>query len=352
MSAESRAIHTPKVAIVIPILNKLEDTLECLDSLEKNDYPAFEIIIVDNGSTDGSPQIIHSKYPSVRIVENGENLGFAEGSNRGIEFAMTNGAEVVFLLNNDTTVAPDCLLNLARAAGELPENSVLGAKILYYSDPDKIWHFGTLWDKKRFKLNIVAENEPGGAWTERVEVDHIIGCAMWIPCEVIRKIGMFDPRFFLNYEETDWCFRAKTSGIHFFSIPDAHIRHKVGTSFETNAHLMYFCERNRLLWIEKNFSGPEKWKFIIKREIPDKLKILMKIVRRSLECVLYYCIRARDRLNYKRYKLRATCASVLGWIHYFQRRFGDCPGKIRKPFVPSVRVKDVPKTVPAAPKKF
>jgi len=169
MSAESGTIHTPKVAIVIPILNKLEDTLECLESLEKHDYPAFEIIIVDNGSTDSSPQIIHSRYPSVWIVENGENLGFAEGSNRGIELAMTNGAEVVFLLNNDTTVAPDCLLNLARAAGELPENSVLGAKIVYYSHPDKIWHFGSLWDRKRFELNIVAENEPAGAWTERVD---------------------------------------------------------------------------------------------------------------------------------------------------------------------------------------
>jgi len=335
MKASYQTSDHPKVSVVIVNWNGREDTLACLASLASSDHPSFEIVVVDNGSKDGSVDAIRAAHPAVRLLAAGENLGFAEGNNQGVQVAIQSGAEVVFLLNNDTTVAPDCLTRLAESATELPENSVLGAKILYQDHPDTIWHFGSRWDAKRFVLHTLGENEPEEQWTQRLEVDYIIGCAMWIPCEVIRRIGLFDKRFFLNYEETDLCFRARNAGIRLFSIPEAHVFHKVGSSFRTNAHLMYFCERNRLLWIQKNFHGAERRRMVLRREIPDKLKVILKIVRRSFECVLYYLLGLRDRYEYKRYKLEANCASVLGWIHHFRGRYGDCPPKVRKAFVPS-----------------
>ena len=338
MPDQDDAIRLPRVAVVVVNWNGLRDTLACLDSLARSDYPALDIVVVDNGSEDGSAAAIRERYPGVRVLEAGENLGFAEGNNRGVALARERGAEVVFLLNNDATVAPDCLSSLARAARELPAGSVLGTKIFYQDQPERIWHFGSLWDRKACRLRPVASDDPGRNWTERLRVDHVIGCAMWIPCDLVRRIGLFDQRFFLNYEETDFCFRAARAGACLYSVPDAHVWHRVGASFRTSAHLTYFLERNRLLWIEKNFRGAGRWQVLLRRQAPDMLGMLLKIVRRSLECAVYALVGARDRLDYKRYKLRAGLAGVLGWVHYCRRRFGDCPPAVKKPFVPSGRL--------------
>lgn len=334
MSVHCSRQSFPKVAVIVLNWNGKEDTIECLESVARSDYPSYSIIVVDNGSTDGSQEMIRKRHPCVQLLENGKNLGFAEGNNRGVLLSITRGTEVVFLLNNDTTLSPDCLSNLARAAHVLPEHSVLGAKILYYTQPDTIWHFGSRWDKKRFELVTIAQNEPAGHWNERMEVDHIIGCAMWIPSAVIRKIGLFDQRFFLNYEETDWCFRAKRAGVSLFSIPNALVWHKVSSSFSSHAQIVYFCERNRLLWIEKNFKGIDGWRFVVTKEIAPKLKIVIRLIRRSIAYVLFSIIRSHNKRNHTRYKLCLNYAAVLGWTHYLMRRFGNCPPYILKPFVP------------------
>ncbi len=106
----------PKIFIIILNWNGKNDTLECLDSAREIDFENYEIVVVDNGSEDDSVQAIRSKYKDVIIIENGANLGFAEGNNVGIEYALLHEADYIFLLNNDTVVDPGVIRNLLQAS--------------------------------------------------------------------------------------------------------------------------------------------------------------------------------------------------------------------------------------------
>jgi len=129
---------TPLVFIIVLNWNGKDDTLECLGSLQQLDYPNFETVVVDNGSTDGSEDVIRSAFPSVNFIQTGRNLGYAGGNNVGIKHALSHGADYVWLLNNDTTVDPNALTALVETAQADPKIAVVGSKIFYYDQPDVI----------------------------------------------------------------------------------------------------------------------------------------------------------------------------------------------------------------------
>ena len=123
-----------KVTIILLNWNGKEDTIECLESLKHITYPNYEILLVDNGSTDGSVECFRERYPGMEIIENGENLGFAEGNNVGIRRAMDEGADYVLLLNNDTVVDPEFLGELVKVGESDPKIGIVGPKICYYNN--------------------------------------------------------------------------------------------------------------------------------------------------------------------------------------------------------------------------
>jgi len=142
-------LEPPLVIVVVVNWNGLADTLECLGSLARLDYPNYDTVVVDNGSTDGSVPAIRERFELVMVVENSENLGYAGGNNIGLEHAMRRGADYALLLNNDTLVAPDCLCRLVAAAQADPEVGMAGP-IIYYRDlPDVIWSPGGAIDWRR-----------------------------------------------------------------------------------------------------------------------------------------------------------------------------------------------------------
>src|SRR5690349_2452680 len=106
----------PRIAVLVLNWNGRDDTLQCLESLSKVDYPNFDVIVVDNGSIDDSVQAIRASFPSLLLIENGANLGYAEGNNAGMRVALERGADFILLLNNDTVVDGDLLKELAAAA--------------------------------------------------------------------------------------------------------------------------------------------------------------------------------------------------------------------------------------------
>src|SRR5436190_7401977 len=140
--------HAPSVAVIVLNWNGRDDTLACLESLAGLNYDNFQVMVVDNGSTDGSVGAIRPRFPGVEIIETGRNLGFAEGNNVGIRLALDRGMDYVFLLNNDTVVDPSLLSELVAAAERCPEGGIFGAQILYHSDPLKIWFAGARWDEE------------------------------------------------------------------------------------------------------------------------------------------------------------------------------------------------------------
>jgi len=250
-------VSNPRVVVIVLCWNGVEDTLECLASLRAVDYPGFRTIVVDNGSSDGTPAIVRSSFPGVELIETGENLGFAGGNNVGICRAMDGAADAVLLLNNDTTVAPDFLSELVEAMYRSDRVAAANPTIYYYDEPDVIWAAGGAVDLRTGVASQRCIGETDSAErADEEEVDYCVGTAILMRREAVETVGLLDPAYFLYYEETDWCFRARDAGYRCIYVPTARVWHKISRGFDGNAaaQLYYFC-RNRLLFLRRRGAG-------------------------------------------------------------------------------------------------
>lgn len=266
MEASQNTTRWPQVSIVLLNWNQLDLTIDCLNSLAKITYPNYEIILVDNGSTDGSPIIIKSLYPDVQIIENRENLGFSEANNVGMRYALSIGADYLLLLNNDTVVDPDFLNELIHNSESDPRIGILGPKMYYYDNPHVIWCAGNSidWFNGSVERLRADEFDVENDHEEPSEVDYITACAIAVKRQVIDDIGLFDPRFFIYYEEADLCTRAKASGFQVIYVPKSKIWHKVSATMGTaSAATSYYMARNSFLFIWRNLQGFQRWRPIL-----------------------------------------------------------------------------------------
>ncbi len=132
---KSVAATAPMVYIILLNWNGWKDTVECVESCRKLSYPDVRIVIVDNGSTDGSETRLRERFPDLELIQTGANLGFAGGNNVGIRYALEKGAEYVWLLNNDTIADAEALSALVQAAEDDQTVGMVGSKIVYHDDP-------------------------------------------------------------------------------------------------------------------------------------------------------------------------------------------------------------------------
>ncbi len=306
----------PKIFIILLNWNGKKDTLECLSSLQKVDYPNFHTVIVDNGSKDDSITAIRNAYPNIPILENGENLGFAGGNNVGLKWVLRHNAEWILLLNNDTIVAPDFLRAFLTALQEQPNAKILGAKILRYSHPAVIDHLGGFWNAQKGEFYSPHSGQTDHPYFNMRLVDYVCGAAFLMHRSVPEAIGFLEPDFFLFWEEVDYCYRARRAGFEVWVAPQAKIWHKVSSSFTGGKpQMQYFWWRSRLLWIERNCT-PEEKKVLYRKVIaPD----LWKMARHYLIKLPFATTPTR------RERLRRNKAGLAGAIDYFRRRFGNCP---------------------------
>ncbi len=249
--------NLPKVSIIILNWNGWQDTLECLDSLKKITYPNYEVIIIDNSSTNESVEKLKAQSEKLKVegksykfIENKENFGFAGGNNPGIKYAIENKADYVLLLNNDTIVDSGFLEKLVKA-GESDRNfGIIGPKIYYETDKNRIWfgggYFSWLGGGRHLEFDKI-DNKPLDETIK--EVDFITGCCLLIKREVIEKIGLMNESFFLYYEDTEWSLRARKYGYKVIYAPASRIWHKVSRSVKpkTNPAVHYYHIRNALL---------------------------------------------------------------------------------------------------------
>lgn len=319
-----------RVCVILLNWNGKSDTLECLDSLKKASYRKLQPIVVDNGSTDGSVQAIREAHPLIPILETHQNLGFAGGNNVGIEWALRKPFEWILLLNNDTTVDP-CLIEGFLKAAEEKKAKLLGAKIYLYKDPLRIDHLGGFWNPKIAEFECPLQGTlDDGTQNEAQLVDYVSGCALFMHRSVPETIGLLEPSFFLYWEETDYCFRAKKAGFEIWTAPEAKVYHKVSTSFTGGKpHMHYFWWRSRLLWISRNCTKKEKRALYQKVILLEILKTLRHYCLKSLQSKILFCLgksNIRQKEKARRYK-----AGLMGVLHYFCKKFGNCPTKISTP---------------------
>lgn len=245
----------PLVYIILLNYNGYKYTVECIESLEKVTYNNYKVVIVDNNSTDGSQELIRKNLPEYTFIETGKNLGFAGGNNIGIEYALTNGAEYVLLLNNDTIVEPDFINCLVETAEKNTEVGVVGGKIYYYDDK-KLWYAGARINSFTGKTQHIGDREDDIGQYDRIcETGYITGCLMLISRKVIEEVGLMDDKYFLYYEETDWNVRIKKAGYKIIYNPNSKIYHKVSaTTKGINNVMKYYYDRNVYYFIRKNFN--------------------------------------------------------------------------------------------------
>jgi hypothetical protein len=212
--------------------NLRDDTIECLRSLLAAGAVSGQIIVVDNGSADGSVAAIRDAFgEKVGLIEIGENLGLAGGINAGLPAALEAGADWVFLLNNDTVAEPDLFERFREAIGKHPEIAVWGPRIVYHADPDRVWFlaerrvWGTLLGHPAPETHLSPEQA-----LLAVPADFISGCAMLVRRDVFEQVGPFDASLFLFAEEVDFCLRAARAGFKLAAAPQAGVRHKVSLS--------------------------------------------------------------------------------------------------------------------------
>ena len=193
----------PLVGIVIPVWNAIAYTLACLESLAGLSYPRFEVVVVDNGSTDGTAEAVREGHPAVTLVCNERNMGFAHACNQGLAHVFARGAEFALLLNNDTLIAPDMLLRLVEVASSQPDAGILGPKICYADRPAVPWFTGIRF---RGQIYIVRTASPKHQVQSEVPaaVDFISGCGMLIRRAVYDAIGIRFTEVPLKPEKVLW----------------------------------------------------------------------------------------------------------------------------------------------------
>lgn len=240
--------------IVVLTYNGLADTRKCLTSLHDALLPGVHTLVVDNGSDDGTAAIVEKEFPWTEVLHIPRNVGPTAGNNRGIEKALARGAEWVLLLNNDTIVAPTLVTRLAAAARDQRKFSVIGPVINYMDDPETVMTDGVVFNPPGFPgffQRTVVSLRP--ADPEAItEVDVVNGCCMLIARSVFDRIGLFDERFFLYHDETDFCLRARQSGIGCGVLAEQLVWHKGSASFKNTGKRLqrYHDARNLglLLW--------------------------------------------------------------------------------------------------------
>jgi GT2 family glycosyltransferase len=266
------------IFVVILNWNGKDYILDCLESVQKLEPVCLsarqgswrlEIITVDNGSTDGSLELVQSAKCKVQsdrskftIIENKENLGITGGNNVGIKYAMENGADYIMLLNSDTIVDKDLVVQLIKVAEADPIIGIIGPKIYFasgheykkdYQENEKgkvIWFTGGLIDWNNVLLSHQGVDQVDAGQDDNIrETDFITGCCLLAKRQVIEKIGMLDDKYYLYLEDADFCQRAKLAGYKIIYTPEAKLWHLNAGSSSVGGNLHdYFITRNRLLF--------------------------------------------------------------------------------------------------------
>ena len=222
---------SPKVSIITLTWNSYEVTRDCLLTLKKLDYPNFEIIVVDNGSTDGSQEQLAREFPDVRRICNATNLGFAGGNNVAIRDALGRDADYLLLLNNDTIVSPNFLRELIQVGESDARIGLLNPKIYYLEPPDRIWYAGGSYKRGwGFAQHSGFNRTDNGRYDQLCEVSFVTGCAPLAKTETVRRIGLLDESFFFLFEDLDWCMRAQGAGFKAVYVPSAIVWHRTAAA--------------------------------------------------------------------------------------------------------------------------
>ena len=218
----------PKVGVALLNWNGYADTAVCLASLRASEFRPARVLVFDNGSTDGSAERLEAEFPEIELVRAGENLGFADGNDRAAQALLAAGMDYVWVLNNDTRVEPGCLGALVAAMEADPALGAASAKIWFMDARKPLCYAGARCRPWTFEVEWRGLWESdAGQYDQAEDVQILSGCCMLIRAETIRRIGLFNRKFFAYGEDLDWSLRARAAGIRLRYEPRAQLWHKM-----------------------------------------------------------------------------------------------------------------------------
>ncbi|MDS0222701.1 glycosyltransferase family 2 protein [Haloarcula sp. S1AR25-5A] len=289
----------PSVAIVILTWENYDEIVECLDSIQSITYPNYRVIVVDNGSEDGSIERLQSEYDWCEFVLNEENEGFARGNNAGISYALESGAEYVLLLNDDTIVSETFLEPLVETMETYDSVAAVGGVNLH-ADSGKIHNAGYIfhpWIAAKGELY----REPKAS--EPYPVDYVQSCLVLLNPEFLDEIGLLNESYFLGMEDVDLAWKAKKNGWKVLTAPDSRIRHRVGETATRSPFSSYHKIRNKLQFGAENLS------------LPCRIPLYLSLIAETLSLFLWWSVTGGFN------KIRTT---VLGaYDHFRDAEFRD-----------------------------
>jgi len=271
-----------KVEIVTPVHNRREETLQCLKSLARIDRTGLSVhmIIVDDGSTDGTAEAVKSEFPDVEIVKGDGNLWYTAGTNRGLEAALRHDPDYVLAINNDSIFDDKCILNMVECAEKHPR-SVVGAILLDWSVPHRIFQVAPRWELLRggyrhwFRQTIWTI--PDSPW----EVELIVGNCVLYPAETIREVGLMDEKRLTQYGDAEYTPRMRRAGWRLIIEPRARTFCKPNDP-ATGFRKLSFFEKVRRFFFDA--TGP----YSFRRKFYGSLGGSPNVVEGVLAIPIYY----------------------------------------------------------------
>lgn len=256
-----------QIAVVILTWNNVDYTLTCLRSLAMQRTP-HTVYVVDNGSTDTTVADVAAQFPSVHVIANPTNLGFAAGNNVGLVAAFADGADAALVLNNDTTLDPDALTHLVATAKAHPEAGFLSPVILFAQPPHRVWFAGARVNRWTGRSRHTQYNAPSASVIPTVrEIERATGCAMLVTRACYRQIGGFDTALFMYAEDTEYSLRARAHGFTILLVPQSVVYHHVSVSVGggRSPNIIYYSTRNGIVVMDRHcpiarpFAAVRRW---------------------------------------------------------------------------------------------
>lgn len=293
--------RTSSVAIILINYKTIEETIECVKSLENLSYSNFKIYCLDNNSEDDSYELLTKELTqfkdslNIELIASNSNLGFAGGNNLLIKKAIfEEGFDFIWLLNNDTTVDKNALSASVEIAEEDNKIGIIGSKIYYYSNPDILWFAGGTIDKLGNPLHIGKNEKDIGKYNSLKEVEFITGCSMLVSAKFIKTIGVMEESYFMYYEDVDWCIRGENNNFKLVYNPKSIVYHKVASSSKKNnkekrPHNDYYETRNSILYIMKCYKG-------YKKILPFFIGVPYRLFKKILRIILFDKTHKKEKL--------------------------------------------------------
>lgn len=253
----------PLTWIIILNFNRHKDCIQCVNSLLGLEYENFQILIIDNSSDVSDREKLREfietlklKCSKIKYLELPQNLGFAGGNNVGIKTAIEEGAEFIWLVNNDVIVAPKSLKMLVKCAQEEEKAAFVGSKIFFFDQPDLIQHAGgkvCSWKAVTRHIGLGQKDQP--EFSKRKTVDFVTGASLLVRVKALNQIGLMDESYFLYWEDTNWMVRGRKKGWLTYYEPNSIVWHKGSITLAESSYLLtYYGTRNALIFARRNYS--------------------------------------------------------------------------------------------------